>query len=116
MIMGFVFTSRFQLLYRLDKKGILLRVGEFESNLNRMAWIISRFVQSRGGNSSRFFVLMKEELYIPWDKIYRTSYDHRRRIVSLIRDQRSVMRVFCTPTNVDLVFEAIKGYLPEPKT
>ena len=114
MVMGVVFTNRFQLLYRLNTEGVLVRVGEFESSLNRMAWSVTGFVQRYGLSGGRVFSMVNEELFVSWDGVSRAVFDDRRRVASLINGSRPVMRVYCTPDNVDMVFSAIQGYLPEP--
>ena len=115
MIMGVVFTNRFQLLYRLDDAGVLVRVGEFESSLNRMAWSVTGFVQRYGVSGGRLFSMVNEELFVSWDKVSRVVFDDRRRVASLTSGSRPLMRVYCTKDNVEPVFHSIKGYLPEPE-
>jgi len=115
MIMGMVFINRFQLLYRLNAEGVLVRVGEFESSLNRMAWSVTGFVQRHGISGGRVFSMINEELFVSWDKVSRAVYDERRRVASLISGTRPVMRVYCTKENVEPVFTSIQGYLPEPE-
>lgn len=115
MVMGVVFTNRFQLLYRLDSDGVLVQVGEFESSLNRMAWRITGFVQRYSISGGRVFSMINEELFVSWDTVSRAVYDERLRVASLISGTRPVMRVYCTIENVDQVFDSIKRYLPEPE-
>ena len=115
MVMGLVFTNRFQLLYRLDDAGVLVRVGEFESSLNRMAWSITGFVQRHGVSGGRVFSMINEELFVPWDTVSYALYDERRRVASLISGARPVMRVYCSQENVERVFTMIQGFVPEPE-
>ena len=115
MVLGVVFTNRFQLLYRLNADGVLVRVGEFESSLNRMAWSVTGFVQRHGISGGRVFSMINEELFVSWDKVSRVVLDDRRRVASLISGSRPVMRVYCTKENVESVFTLIQGYLPEPE-
>ena len=115
MVMGVVFTNRFQLLYRLNTEGVLVRVGEFESSLNRMAWSVTGFVQRHGVSGGRVFSMVNEELFVSWEKVSRVVFDGRRRVASLISGSRPVMRVYCTKENVESVFTSIQGYLPEPE-
>ena len=115
MVMGVVFTNRFQLLYTLNPDGIHMRVGEFESSLNRVAWRITGVVQRYGISGGRVFSMVNEELFVSWDKVSRAVFDERRRVASLISGRRPVMRVYCTKDNVEPVFTSIQGYLPEPE-
>ena len=115
MVMGLVFTNRFQLLYTLNTEGVLVRVGEFESNLNRMAWRVTGFVQRHGISGGRVFSMVNEELFVSWDHVSRAVFNDRRRVASLISGLRPVMRIYCTQENVELVFNTIQGYLPEPE-
>jgi len=115
MVMGFVFSMRFQLLYRLDSDGVLIRVGEFEGSLNRAAWVVSSFVQRYGFTGGRVYALVDEELYVPWGVVSRAVYDERRRVVSLNSESRPLMRVYCTVENVDRVFSVVRGLVPEPE-
>jgi hypothetical protein len=115
MVMGFVFSNQFQLLYRLDDDGVLVRVGEFESGINRAAWVVSSIVQRYGFSGGRVFVLVNEELYVPWVRVSRAVFDDRHRVVSLNSDLRVLIRVYCTVENVDRVFSMVRGLVPEPE-
>ena len=112
-VMGLVFLNRFQLLYRLDDTGVHVRVGEFESSLNRASWAITSFVQRHGISGGRAAALMNEEQLTPWSRVTRAFYDERRRVATLSSDIRPLMRVYCTSGNVDAVFNAINGFVPE---
>jgi len=114
-VMGLVFLNRFQLLYRLDDTGMHVRVGEFESSFNRIAWIITNFVQRHGISGGRASALMSEEQHISWSRVTRAYYDERKRVATLSDDLRPLMRVYCTSENVDVVFNAIQGFVPEPE-
>jgi hypothetical protein len=115
MIMGFVFTNRFQLHYKLDKTGLQVRVGEFHSSFNRLAWRITSFVQRYGVSGGRVFVMVDEVLFVPWIEVSHAVCDTQRRVASLINNKRPIMRVYCTHENVGLIFKTIQRYLPEPE-
>lgn len=114
MVMGVVFTNRFQLLYTLNHDGVHVSVGEFENNLNRMAWRITGVVQRYGISGGRVLSMINEELFVSWEQVSRVVFDERRRVASLISGRRPVMRVYCTRENVELVFITIQGFIPEP--
>ena len=115
MVMGVVFTNRFQLLYKLNPDGIHMRVGEFDSSINRVAWRITGVVQRFGISGGRVFSMVNEELFVSWDVVSRVVFDERRRVASLISGRRPVMRVYFTKDNVELVFNTIQGHIPEPE-
>lgn len=115
MVMGFVFTKQFQLIFRLDGDGVLVRVGEFESSLNRVSWRVSSFVQRFGFVGGQVYALVDEELYIPWNRVYRAVYDESRRVVSLNSERKTLMRVYCTVKNVVRVFSLVRELVPEPE-
>ena len=115
IVMGFVFLNQFQLIYRIDEEGILCTVGEFESSLNRAAWNISAFTHSHSITGGRLLSMFNERLYVPWSRVTRVAFDERRRVATVTNDYIPLMRVYCRPENVDAVFEAIRGYIPEPE-
>ena len=83
MVMGVVFSNQFKLQYRLDAGGVKVRVGEFESSLNRTAWLVSSTVQRYGFTGGRVYALVTKEHYVPWSRATRAIYDEQRRVVSL---------------------------------
>lgn len=113
-VMGFVFLNRFQLIYHIDSKGVHVRVGEFESSLNRAAWMVSSFVQRYSFTGGRVHSFMNEEHFTPWSNVTRYFVDPRRRVVSLTNDFRPLTRIYCTVNNVDDVIEFVKLMVPEP--
>ena len=112
-VMGFVFTNRFILLHRLDEAGILIQVGNFEGYLNKTAWSITSFVQTHGFYESRTSGMINRDHFVPWDSFTRAVFDYQRRVVSLIWGNSRITKVYCYPENVDKVFKAIQGHLPE---
>ncbi|MBD3170990.1 hypothetical protein GF326_00820, partial [Candidatus Bathyarchaeota archaeon] len=44
-VIGYIFTNRFMLKYRIDDEGVLVQVGPFTNQVNRAAWRISSFIQ-----------------------------------------------------------------------
>ncbi|MCW4011720.1 MAG: hypothetical protein NWF07_01880 [Candidatus Bathyarchaeota archaeon] len=113
-VMGFVFLNRFQLIYHIDSEGVQVRVGEFESSLNRAAWRVSSFVQRYSFTGGRVHSLMNEEHFTPWSSVTRYFYDPKHRVVSLTDDIRPLMRIYCTKDNLDDVLEFVKMKVPEP--
>ena len=113
-VMGFVFLNRFQLIYHIDSEGVHVRVGEFESSLNRMAWRVSSFVQRYSFTGGRVHSLMNEEHFTPWSSVTRYFFDPRHRVVSLTDDFRPLMRVYCTKDNLDEVLDFVRLRVPEP--
>jgi len=113
-VMGFVFLNRFQLIYHIDTEGVHVRVGEFESSLNRMAWRTSSIVQRYSFTGGRVYSLMNEEHYVSWSSVTRYFFDSKHRVVSLTDDFRPLMRVYCTVDNVDDVLEFVRLMVPEP--
>jgi hypothetical protein len=115
MVMVYVFTSLFQLHYRLDADGVLLRLGEFDSGLNHAAWVVSSLAQRLSFTGGRVYRLVNKEQYVQWGVVARAVFDVKRRVANLTSDTAPLMRVHCNPDNVDAVFTAIRDYLPEPE-
>jgi len=113
-VMGFVFLNRFQLIYHIDTEGVQVRVGEFESSLNRMAWRISSIVQRYSFTGGRVHSLMNEEHYVPWSNVTMYFLDEKYRLISLTNDVRPLMRIYCTKDNLDRVLSFVKLMVPEP--
>ena len=113
-VMGFVFLNRFQLIYHIDTEGVHVRVGEFESSLNRMAWRISSIVQRYSFTGGRVHSLMNEEHYVPWSNVTMYFFDEKYRLISLTNDVRPLMRIYCTKDNLDRVLNFVKLMVPEP--
>jgi len=113
-VMSFVFLNTFQLIYRLDETGVQVRVGEFESNINRAAWRISSFAQRHSFTGGRVYAMTNEQHSVKWDAITRYVVDERRRVVNLTNSILTLMRIYCTPNNFGEVVEAVRQYIPEP--
>ncbi len=113
MVMGYIFTNQFQLYYRLDSMSVLVRVGEFDGSLNKLAWRVSSLIQRLGFMGGRVYVLSDKEQSISWSSVFRAVYDERRRVISLNSESRTLMRIYCTPENVDQVFSMVHVLVPE---
>jgi hypothetical protein len=113
-VMSFVFLNMFQLIYHLNETGVQVRVGEFESNINRAAWRVSSFAQRHSFTGGKVYTLPNEQHSIKWENITRYVVDERRRVVNLTNCMVTLMRVYCTPDVFDEVVEAVRQYVPEP--
>jgi hypothetical protein len=112
-IMGFVFTNRFRLLYRIDENGILTQIGDFEGKFNKLAWRITSFVQNHGFQSSRTSSMLNKKSFIPWDNLSHVVFNYKQLAATLIWERNQITRVYCYPDNVNLVFEILKRHLPK---
>jgi hypothetical protein len=113
-VMGFVFLNRFQLIYRIDGEGVQVRVGEFESSMNRLAWRVSSLVQRYSFTGGRVHALMNEEHYVSWSSVSMFFVDYKHRLVSLTDSVRPLMRVYCTVDNFDAVLDLVRVKVPLP--
>jgi len=114
-VMSLVFLNRFHLIYRLNDEGVHVRVGEFESSLNRAAWRISGLAQRWPYSRGFTPILLNEELYVPWSSVKRFFSDPKRRVVTLTDGLRPLMRIYCTEENVNEVFSLVETLVPEPE-
>ena len=113
-VMSFVFLNMFQLIYHIDENGVQVRVGEFESNINRAAWRVSSFTQRHSFTGGRVYAITNEQLSVKWENVSRYVVDERRRVINLTDSLRTVMRIYCTPTVFGDVVAAVKQYVLEP--
>ena len=111
-VMGFVFLNRFQLIYHIDGEGVQVRVGEFESSLNRAAWKVSSLVQRYSFTGGRVHSLMNEEHYVPWSSVKLYFLDEKHRLISLTDGVRPLMRIYCTRDNLDGVLGFVRLMVP----
>mgnify|MGYP006280252243 FL=1 len=112
-VIGYVFTNRFMLKYRIDDEGVLVQVGKFTNQVNRAAWRISSFIQQHGFHGERVFTLGDESLFVPWGRVTRVVVDERRNVATLTDSVRPLMRIYCTSGNFDMVFDKLRSHIPE---
>lgn len=112
-VIGYVFTNRFMLKYRIDDKGVLVQVGPFTNQVNRAAWRFSSFIQRHGFHGGRVFTLDDESLFVPWSRVTRVVVDERRKVATLTTSVRPLIRIYCTSGNVDMVFDTLRSHIPE---
>ena len=115
MVIGYVFTNLFQLNYRLDEKGVTLKLGKFDSGLNHAAWVISSLVQRLSITGGRVYRLVDKQQSVQWSDVTRAVFDEKRRVANLTSDVAPLMRVYCNPDNYKAVFQAIRDSIPEPE-
>ena len=113
LVIGVVFLNSVELVFKINAEGIRCDLGEYASNLNRLAWIVGSISHRVNPVSSSLIVMSRESTFVPWGDIKKAVFDGKKRVISLSSAKRLLLMVYCTPQNYDNVAEAVEDMLPD---
>ena len=113
LVIGVVFLNSVELVFKIDAEGVRCDLGEYASNLNRLAWMVGSISHRVNPVGSSFIAMSRESTFTPWGDIRKAVFDGKKRVISLSSARRLLLRVYCTPQNYDNVAEAVEEMLPD---
>lgn len=113
IVIGVVFLNRMELVFKVDAHGVRCDLGEYASNLNRIAWMIGSISQRVNPAGASLIAMSRESTFVPWTDIKKAVLDGRKRVISLSSSRRLLLRVYCPPDNYEEVAGTVEEMLPD---
>ena len=112
-VMGLVYVSMFEIMFRIEGDGVFSCVSEFTSNLNRLAWTIGAFSQNLSLTGSSMLIKGQESLQVSWSSVNKVVIDEAKRVIILSATKRPLMRLYCLSENIHDAVVLVENYLPD---
>jgi len=113
ILIGVVFLNKMGLIYRIDGDGVRCDLGEYTSNLNRLAWMMSSASKRVNPTGGALISNGRENTFVPWTDIEKAVFDGKKRIISVSSARRLLLRLYCTHENYEKVAEVVDEMLPD---
>ena len=113
LVIGTIFLNTMDLVFKVDGDGIRCDLGEYTSNLNRLAWKMGSISQRINPLSLSLVAKNQDTTFVAWTDIEKAVFDGRKRVISVSSARRLLLRVYCTPENYEKVAETVEGMLPD---
>lgn len=111
LVIGVVFLNSVELVFKMDAEGVRCSLGEYASDLNRLAWMVGAISHRVNPVGSSLVALNMDSSFVPWTDIKKAVFDEKKRVIMVSSTRRLLLRVYCTPENYDKVAEAIEETL-----
>jgi len=113
LVIGVVFLNSVELVFKIDSEGVRCGLGEYASNLNRLAWMLGSISHRVNPVGSSLIAISRESTFVPWADIRKAVFDGKKQVISVSSNRRLLLRVYCTPENYDNVAITIEEMLPD---
>ena len=113
LVIGVVFLNSVELVFKVDAEGVRCDLGEYASNLNRLAWMIGSISHRVNPVGSSLIAMSRESAFVPWGDVRKAVFDGKKRVINVSSARRLLLRVYCTPENYDNVIGAFEELLPD---
>jgi hypothetical protein len=99
-------------LFIITKKGISWKMTDKRAkNANRIVTILGILAGKPGVAGSGMLASAGEEGFIDWKEIKKVKYHEKQRIISVMNNWRTVIRLYCTRENFQQARDIFKRFL-----
>jgi len=113
LVIGTIFLNTMDLVFKVNGDGVRCDLGDYTSNLNRIAWKMGSISQRINPLSSSLVARNQDTTFVPWTDIEKAVFDGRKRVISVSSARRLLLRIYCTPENYDGVANVVEEMLPD---